>query len=37
MITYYLVQNLVWFAIPYFVYWYILTHLDFQPEDKKPH
>ena len=36
-ITYHYVENLVWFAIWDYEYWYALTHLDFRPEDQKPH
>jgi len=37
MITYHLVKHLVWFALWDCEYWYVLIHVDFKPQDKKPH
>jgi len=37
MITYYVVKNLVLFAICDCDYWHVLTYLDFQHKDKKWH
>jgi len=37
MITYYLVENLIWFAKRDCDYWYVLAHLDYQSEGKNTH